>query len=126
MVLMLALATLLLSNDHKDDQLFMTCRVLSREQDRYIEENHYVWQRDYLVEQPSNIKFNVVHNSDEQIVLTAFTKDAGFYPSRAGAAVVVVDKTNGRMTKAILFTDSPRTSFMGECLIVGAEGRMKG
>lgn len=93
---------------------------------QYIEESHYVWQRDYLVEQPSNIKFNIAHNSDEQIVLIAFSKDAGFYPSKAGSAVIVVDKTSGRMSKAVIFTDKPRTSFLGECLIAGDEGIMRG
>jgi hypothetical protein len=126
MILALVLATSLISTDHKDGELFMACRVLSHDQNQYIEENHYVWDWDYLVEQPSNIKFNIVHNSDEQIVLIAFTKDAGFYPSRAGTAVIVVDKTSGRMSKAVIFTDKPRTSFLGECLIAGDEGKMKG
>jgi len=126
MIQTLALLISLVTVDHKDDKLFMVCRVLSHDQSKFIEDNHYVWQWDYLVEQPSNIKFNIVHNSDEQIVLIAFTKDAGFYPSSAGVAVVIVDKTSGRMSKAVVFTDKPRMSFLGECQIQGDEEKMKG
>jgi hypothetical protein len=126
MIQTLALLISLVTVDHKDDKLFMACRVLSHDQSQFIEDNHYVWQWDYLVELPSNIKFNIVHNSDEQIVLVGFTKDAGFYPSSAGVAIIVVEKTSGRMSKAVVFTDKPRMSFLGECQIQGDEGKMKG